>query len=199
MLVYIVRHGQTFFGDDGLYLRDAGLTALGRKQARLVASRLADAGIEAAFTSHLKRAAETALEFERVTSITPVTVPTLAEIDSGDVYNAGRAVKAALANGEWRGGFEQFGGESIPTFAERAGRCFSLAMRLADEQGAGRVALFAHGGVTNAILNLHAGTCPAIDTRPYMPNCAYAVLDTSVTGDPFPGVWETAHLGDCVT
>ena len=129
MLIYLVRHGQTFFGDDGLYLRDAGLTVLGRRQAKRVASHLAGSGFDAAFTSNLKRAVETACEFERLTGLCARVVPDLAEIVTGGIYDSDASVKTALINSTWDKGFEQFGGESIPDFVERVDRGFTTVLQ----------------------------------------------------------------------
>jgi len=199
VLIYLVRHGQTLFGDDGLYLRDAGLTDLGRQQARLVATHLVAVSFDAAFTSNLKRACETAREFERLTGMRARVVPDLAEIEAGDIYNADPSVKAAIINAEWDTGFEQFGGESIPVFTERVARGLGILLQTAEEEGARRAVLFTHGGVASAIIHAVADQPPSIYTRPHVPNCAYAVLDTAAGGELPPDGWETAHLGNCVT
>jgi len=197
MLIYLVRHGQASIDDDGLYLPDAGLSNLGRQQARLVAAHLAVVEFDAAFTSNLARAIETAREFESLTGLGAQVIPDLAEIASGDIHSADPSVKTAIVSGEWDGGFEQFGGESICAFEERATRGFREMLRAAESKAADRVILFTHGGVSTAIIRLLGDGLTG--THEHVPNCAYAVLDTTAAGEPFPCHWMTAHLDGCGT
>jgi broad specificity phosphatase PhoE len=58
--VYLIRHGQHDSKNRSPDRREGGLTALGRRQARLAARRLSGLPIRAIYTSDLHRAAETA-------------------------------------------------------------------------------------------------------------------------------------------
>jgi broad specificity phosphatase PhoE len=72
-VIYMARHGET---DDNARRVvqgwiDTALNARGREQAHELAARVADLGIEAIWTSHLSRAAETAQIVGAALSITP--------------------------------------------------------------------------------------------------------------------------------
>lgn len=57
---YIVRHGQSVANAEGRYGMDSDLTKLGKKQAKESAEKFKDVHFDAAFSSPLKRAKETA-------------------------------------------------------------------------------------------------------------------------------------------
>lgn len=59
-IIYVVRHGQSIANSEGRYGMDTDLTDHGRAQAREVADKFKDVHFDAAFSSPLKRAKETA-------------------------------------------------------------------------------------------------------------------------------------------
>lgn len=74
--IFLVRHGQdTDNAADTLNgRRDTLLTALGRRQARLVANKLIGHGLQVIYTSPLKRAAETAKIIAKELSINKIVI-----------------------------------------------------------------------------------------------------------------------------
>jgi len=84
--IYLVRHGQTV----GHRLRryqalDTPLSPEGRRQARLLALRLATEGpFTAIYTSDLARALETATAIGGKLGLRPLLDPRLRELDAGD-------------------------------------------------------------------------------------------------------------------
>ncbi len=77
MLIYITRHGQTYWNDTGKTqgVKDIPLTDKGKEQARKLARRLLNEDIQMIYTSDLKRAVETAgiigKEIGRTYKVTP--------------------------------------------------------------------------------------------------------------------------------
>src|SRR5262249_22760514 len=78
--VTLLRHGEPDWTPSGASVPDPGLTAYGRAQARVVAARIAAAGVDAIYVSPYQRAQEAGEPLARATGITPVTLPGLAEI-----------------------------------------------------------------------------------------------------------------------
>lgn len=83
--ISIVRHGQNLDNLEGILNghRDRPLTDLGRQQARTVAEKLADNGIEVIYTSPLLRAHETATIIAELLGLTVQIDPDLIERDFG--------------------------------------------------------------------------------------------------------------------
>jgi broad specificity phosphatase PhoE len=91
--LYLVRHGQTESSRRKAYSgrSDVALTEDGREQARLVAAKLADAGIDAVFSSPLSRARDTAQAIAGATGA-PLTIDErLTEVDYGGFEGLDRA------------------------------------------------------------------------------------------------------------
>jgi broad specificity phosphatase PhoE len=99
MIIHLVRHGQTQIGEDGLYLPHAGLTDLGRLQATQAAQRIAELRPQASFTSTLPRAIETASAFTKITGQEARQIPNLAELDTGNIWDAPDPIKLRISNG----------------------------------------------------------------------------------------------------
>ena len=80
--VILLRHGEPDWYPDGApaQVDDAGLTTLGREQARCAADALAKGRVDALYVSPLRRAQETAAPLATATGIMPVTVGGFAEV-----------------------------------------------------------------------------------------------------------------------
>jgi probable phosphoglycerate mutase len=102
-----VRHGETERSAGHIYSgqSDVPLTDAGREQARLAGARLADAGIDAVWSSPLCRATETAEAIAAATGA-PVTVDDrLIEVDYGELEGFDRdsaSERFGAAFEEWR-------------------------------------------------------------------------------------------------
>ncbi len=80
--VILLRHGEPdwYPGGRDVAVDDAGLTQRGRAQASAAAQALATGRVDAIYVSPLARAQETAAPLAKLSGITPVTMPGLAEI-----------------------------------------------------------------------------------------------------------------------
>ncbi len=84
--IYAVRHGETPWNVEGRYQGqlDPPLNERGHQQAEATARALASLGIEAIYSSDLKRAAQTAEALARLTGLPIVFDPRLREIHQGE-------------------------------------------------------------------------------------------------------------------
>jgi broad specificity phosphatase PhoE len=153
----LARHGVTGWNARHVWQghRDVPLTDLGRTQARALAERVADEGIDAIWTSDLSRALETAQIVGERLGLEPRATELLREVDVGaweglapaDILEREPETVAALARGEDlpRGGT----GETIAAFQERVVRGFDAAC---ETVVGGTLLLVAHGGVNKTLL-----------------------------------------------
>ena len=127
MRLILVRHGQTAWHAESRHVGNADipLDATGKEQARLVAERLADADIEAAFSSPLSRCLETASLVAKSHGLSVETDDRLREMDlgewSGETYQS-VAAKHGDIIGSWTkdpGSLTPPGGEPLEQVRER--------------------------------------------------------------------------------
>ncbi len=199
MEIWLVRHGETIVGEDGLYQPHHGLTELGFDQARSVAKVLQDVDFDACYSSALPRAVQTAQVFADLTSRRFTQIADLNEIDTGDIDSASVDFKHKVVNHRVDLDFSQFGGENAIEFSTRIHRGFHQLLKDAEAKDCKRIVGFLHGGTIGAILDYTAGRAFDYRSRPRMPNCSFTVVtrksDDSWT--EFQG-WETDHL-DAIT
>ena len=170
MDLYLVRHGDTALGPDGLYPDPAHLSETGHAQARALALRLDRIAPHALITSGVLRADETAAPFVSSSGIRPVIVPGFDEIGIGDLRSRDPAiVKARLAELPPRSDFSEYGGESSSKFAHRV--IEALHDQVLDRFDHGqRVAAIIHGGPINVILDwIDNGGFAGVLTRHILP------------------------------
>lgn len=146
-----VRHGQTDDNAAGVFQGQGGrgLSALGARQAELVAQRLARlaAGASALYSSDLQRAVETARPVARALDLPIVTDRALREVDVGAWTGLDEAAVAAQFPEEhaaWTAGLDvrRGGGER---YGEVGARVAAALRALAEERGEGRVVVISHG------------------------------------------------------
>ncbi len=195
MKIWLVRHGETMVGRDGLYKPHHGLTDIGIKQAYEVAKVLAEHEIDACYSSELPRAVETMDRYSLVSGLFGDRIGELNEIDVGGIDEASPEVKRQIIEHKSDLDFSQFGGENPESFYRRVTRGWEMLLLDAERKNAGLVAAFLHGGTIGAIIDFVEGRDFDYRFRPRMPNCSYAVieLDASGTWSPWSG-WETSHL-----
>ena len=195
--LWLVRHGETMVGDDGLYRPSHGLTARGRQQAGEVAGALQGVGIEACYTSALPRAIETASSFASLVNLEAVQVARLNEIDTGDIFSAPEEIKRRIIGHDMDLDYSEYGGESTEEFTERVAVGYRELVADVRVKGADSVAAFLHGGTIAVILDMLAGQPFNYRNRPRMPNCAYTLVELGADGgvSEWTG-WECAHLSD---
>lgn len=195
--LWLIRHGQTVVGDDGLYHPHHGLTDLGRMQAAEVANAISGQPIEVCYTSTLPRAIETAEQYTTSRDVNLVRLDDLNEVHTGNIYSAPTNIKQRIIGHDFDLDFSQFGGETPTEFVARVTRGFHAML---DDIGARRVsnvAAFLHGGTIAAILDIVAGDDFRYSRRPRMPNCAYTVVEfDAVHGAKRWERWECDHLSE---
>ena len=83
---YLVRHGESEWNREGRIQghTDVGLSELGRKQAAMLSTRMAGESIDAAYSSDLSRAKDTATAVLGERDVTLITDPDLREFSYGE-------------------------------------------------------------------------------------------------------------------
>jgi broad specificity phosphatase PhoE len=152
MDLYLVRHGDTQLGPDGLYPDPAHLSESGHAQARALAPRLRSINPDVLITSGMERANETAAPFVESSRVQPLFVPEFDEIGIGNLRSRNLSVlQAKLSQRPRVSDFSEFDGESSTEFAERV--LGGFRNQVLDQYNDGlRVALVIHGGPINVIL-----------------------------------------------
>jgi len=197
MIIHLVRHGQPQMGGDGLYVPNAGLTKLGRQQATQAAQRIAVLNPEASFTSNVPRAVETGEHFSTITSQSVHQIPDLAELDTGNIWDAPDSVKARIVTGDYHVDFKSLGGETIPEFSRKVKVGFAEMLAACASRRLNTVAAFLHEGVIGTIID-HLEGRDLFDSkrRETMPYGALITVDTESNAPHFPGFWDTDHLDE---
>jgi broad specificity phosphatase PhoE len=200
MIIHLIRHGQPQMGSDGLYVPNAGLTELGRRQAIQAAGRVAELNPEASFTSDVPRAIETAEHFSTISNQAVSQISDLAEFKTGNIWDASDATKKRITGGDYHVDYKSMGGETISEFSNRAITGFSELLHIATSSGLSRIAAFLHEGVIGTIID-HLEGRELFDSkrRETMPYGALITVDTESNAPHFPGYWETDHLDEIVT
>ncbi len=197
MIIHLVRHGLPKVGSDGLYLPNAGLTELGHRQASLAARRVVVLNPDASFTSDVPRALESAAHFEQASSQRVRQIPNLAEMKTGNIWEAPISTKQRIAKGDYHVDFKSMGGETISEFSRRAITGYSELLQIATTAGLNRIAAFLHEGVIGTIID-HLEGRSNFDPmrRERMPYGALVTVDTETSSPHFPGYWDTDHLDE---
>ena len=195
MELWLVRHGDTIVGDDGLYQPHHGLTEIGFQQARSVAGALVDVDFDARYTSNLPRAIQTAQAYVDLTSHRFTRIADLNEIDVGRIQDASVDFKHRVVTHQVELDFSQFGGENPNQFSNRVQQGFHQLLEDAKSKNCDRVVGFLHAGTIGAILDYMAGREFDYRSRPRMPNCAYTIVSqTSNGGWTEWERWHSDHL-----
>jgi broad specificity phosphatase PhoE len=157
----IVRHGETDWNRDGRYQghADPPLNEAGRKQALELARELAETPLDVAYTSDLKRAAETARIILDGRDVPLVPDRGLREIDVGSWSGLTRPEIE-----ERFPGWTEHDGESRE---DHLGRVLAAVEQIAARHDGQRVLLVSHGGSIRA-LRRHA---LKVDSVPRVENC----------------------------
>lgn len=156
--LYLIRHGETDWNRQNLYqgTTDVPLNDAGREQAEALAARLRGVVFDAAYTSPLQRAAETARVVLRGTGVPLVPVRELAELSYGDWQGLAQErggddpeLERRWRESPWTVRFP--GGESLEEVRQRGAA--ALGVILAAHHG-GTVLVSGHGHL-NRVLLIH--------------------------------------------
>ncbi len=157
--IYLIRHGEV----EEKYHRvfagrtDIGLSEVGKKQAAVTAEFLRNQSITTVYSSPMKRVRQTVEPFEKLTSLKPVYLDELVEMDFGawtglsfeDVER-----KFGVNAVKW---LEQIEAGTIPgaeTVDQLMVRVEPALSRILIENINGNVAVFCHGGIIRVILSI---------------------------------------------
>ncbi len=195
MIIHLVRHGLPQTDSDGLYVPNAGLNEIGRQQAIRAANRVATFRPEATYSSNLPRAIETAEHFTAISNHELRQIPELAELNTGDIWNAPSSIKKRITGGDYHVDYKSLGGESLTEFNARVIKGFSHLLQAASSDGLARIAAFLHEGVIGTIID-HLEGRSAFDSqrRATMPYGSLITVDTESPAPHYPGHWDADHL-----
>lgn len=152
-ILLLVRHGETDWNVQGRWQgwADPPLNETGRAQARALAVQLRETAFDAAYSSDLRRAHETARIVAAPHRVPVVADRQLREIDVGSW--------SGLTRPEIE---ERFGGERVDgeTREQHAARVLAAVERIARSHQDERILIVTHGGTMRA-LHSHATQAPA--------------------------------------
>lgn len=188
----LIRHGETLGNRDGRFQTyDTPLSEEGRRQAALLAERLAAEGpVDALYTSDLARAQETAAVVGRRLGLTPVSDPALRELDVGDWKGLLRAEVAERHPGGFEGwlvggGAVRLPGEAGECCGDVTARAVAWLERVLARHPGERVAAVSHGLTLTILLALLQEHDPqeALRTRSLgLGNTAVNVVEVDAAG-----------------
>jgi broad specificity phosphatase PhoE len=150
----LARHGETDWNRARRWqgFADRPLTERGKSQARALAERLADIALDAAYSSDLRRARETAEAVAEAQGLEVIQLPELREVDVGSWEGLTRdEAEERFPEGfqRWRDGGT--GWDDGETYGEMSRRVLAALDRIAREREGGRVLIVTHGGPIRAI------------------------------------------------
>jgi broad specificity phosphatase PhoE len=190
--VYLVRHGETDWNRHGLVqgTMDIPLNASGRLQARSLADTLSAVRFDAAYTSPLHRARETAAEILADRPDVPlIAVPELREMCYGLWQGRGAAPRRRTNPGldrRWRDdpwSVRFPGGDSL---ADVSARTRDLWARLVREHSGQTVLVAGHGHVNRLLLIQALDLPPASFWEIRQPNGCCYLLEPGASSVPRP-------------
>lgn len=155
-LIYLLRHGEVLHAETRRFIGhlDVPLSARGETQCRAQARRLAGVPLHAVYTSDLTRARRSGEIIASPHGLSPTVVPALREMAMGRweglTADEIRAREPA-AFADWMSRVGEFpfpGGESVGDLVARAAVAFDAIV----DNGAGPIAIVAHGGTNRALL-----------------------------------------------
>lgn len=193
--LYLIRHGENLANitKEFSYRKvDYPLTPKGRLQAEQTATRLADKGIAAVYSSPLRRAVETAAALASRIGQEVIVLEQFRELNVGDLegqpptpeaWTAHNAVLAAWRRGELDVAFP--GGENFYAVWQRVADGYRQVVTAHPDAP---VAIFAHGGVFATTVK---ALCRDIDLaevlRQENHNCSISEIDAELRGGQLQG------------
>ena len=152
--ILLARHGESDWNRTRRWQghADRPLTALGRRQARELAERLANTELDAVYSSDLQRARETAEIVASGRGLAVHELPALREVDVGSWSGLTRdeaAERFPDAYKRWEEGGE--GWDDGETYEQLGDRIIGAVKRIAADHPGERVLVVTHGGSIRAI------------------------------------------------
>ena len=156
-MLYLIRHAQTEWNEQNRLQgqSDLPLSPRGLEQARCVGRYFAGRPIQALYTSHLQRSAQTAEAISRTTGVTAGVDADLSEIGFGKW----EGLTTEAIDAQFEGAFQRWrtapsqvsipGGEPLEDFRVRVRRGLAKISQRHQEE---HVAVVCHGGVIGALI-----------------------------------------------
>jgi len=197
----LIRHGESTWNREHRIQGqlDPPLSELGRKQAELVANRLASKRPQAVYSSDLKRALETAAPIAEAIGVPVQTLPALREIFLGEWEGLHTAELAVRYPEAWSGWTVEPnwdlvpGGEPAGAFEERVGAAVDAML---ERHAHGEVIVVTHGGVIQLALHRIIGRA----SRGLFPfrisNASLSLIEKRDGRMIIAGVNDVSHLED---
>lgn len=156
---YLIRHGETDWNRDRICMgqMDLPLNERGRRQAALIADRLAHAQIDAVYSSDLSRAMGTAAPLARARGLIPTAMKELRELDYGTWQGYRQEELRERFPETFREDprrqpmrFQPHGGESVSDLYRRSVQAFE---EILERHRGQTTTLVAHGGTIRCLVN----------------------------------------------
>lgn len=190
--VMLIRHGRSADIVPGSpESADPPLHIEGERQAIALGQRLKNARVDAVYSSHLKRAHDTAWQVALHHGLDVVVHEDLEEIRLGDWSNGEFRRRAATKDSqflEWAATGRWDGIPNAETDDEFRARIAGRVARLAERHAGGCIAVVCHGGAINAYLAYALGTHRSLWMM---------VENTSITTVRIDGTVSLLTLNDC--
>jgi broad specificity phosphatase PhoE len=184
----LARHGETDWNRERRFQghADPPLNDAGREQARILAENLADEGIDAIYTSDLRRARETAEILAARSGSEVVALRELREIDVGDWQGlTWPEIEARHPDGAARWGRDGHGWDGGETYDQLRERIVAALHVIAERHPGQRVLVVGHGGTVRATRAFVEGVS-VVESRGRSPAIGNCEVFRVVTED---GTW----------
>jgi 2,3-bisphosphoglycerate-dependent phosphoglycerate mutase len=181
----LIRHARPLRAESVDGPADPGLSQLGRRQAEALAAWLVPEGIEAVYTSPLRRSIETAEPVGEALGLTVTPDAALAEYDADAMAYIPIEELRAAGDPRWMEGPDDIAGFQS--------RVVEGVDRLAAAHRSQRIALVCHGGVINVVVSAVLGIGPEMIFLPAYTSIS-RVLVASTGQRSLASLNETGHL-----
>jgi len=199
--VLLVRHGRTSWNHAARYQghTDVALSEIGRKQAQLLAQRLAKEEIKAVYASDLRRALETAKILAEPHNLAVETLPGLREINFGyweGLTFAEISEKYKDLAERWYSAPAEVqipGGE---TFFQLKERVYSTVLELVKKHNQETIVVVTHAGPIRALICALFNIDLNYAFRIRQDNCALSIIEFYEGTGILCLLNDTSHLGE---
>jgi 2,3-bisphosphoglycerate-dependent phosphoglycerate mutase len=185
MELLLIRHARPLRAESVDGPADPGLSHLGRRQAEALAAWLVPEGIEAVYTSPLRRSIETAEPVGEALGLTVTPDAALAEYDADAMAYIPIEELRAAGDPRWMEGPDDIAGFQS--------RVVEGVDRLAAAHASQCIALVCHGGVINVVVSAVLGIGPRMIFLPAYTSIS-RVLVASTGERSLESLNETGHL-----
>ncbi len=193
MKLFLVRHGDTQRGPNGVYGYSAPLSDLGLEQAERTSQFMAGLGVTRIVSSDAVRALQTAEPLHKALRLDIDVVPELTEIDIGKPSDGVTPItENRTADGRFIMDCTHLDGESWEQFRDRV----RTGLGILDDRFGGDdvVAVFTHGGVKSVALDQYSGREPSKTMSMLFENGSISTVEANGTGHVVHAMNEIAHL-----